>query len=66
MWTLGVGDEAWHAAVHGVGKSWTRLSDRTELKIIQWGKEQYCQQIVLGQLGKSMCKNEVVVLTHIM
>ena len=19
--------EAWHAAVHGVGKSWTRLSD---------------------------------------
>ena len=23
--------EAWHAAVHGVAKSWTRLSDRTEL-----------------------------------
>ena len=23
--------EAWHAAVHGVTKSWTRLSDRTEL-----------------------------------
>ena len=22
--------EAWHAAVHGVVKSWTRLSDRTE------------------------------------
>ena len=21
--------EAWHAAVHGVAKSWTRLSDRT-------------------------------------
>ena len=31
---LGVGDgkrEAWHAAVHGVTKSRTRLSDRTEL-----------------------------------
>ena len=28
-WTLGVGDgqEAWRAAVHGVTKSWTRLSD---------------------------------------
>ena len=27
-WTLGVGDrEAWRAAVHGVAKSWTRLSD---------------------------------------
>ena len=23
--------EAWHAAVHGVEKSWTRLSDSTEL-----------------------------------
>ena len=22
--------EAWHAAVHGVAKSWMRLSDRTE------------------------------------
>ena len=27
-----VGDrEAWHAVVHGVAKSWTGLSDRTEL-----------------------------------
>ena len=28
-WTAGVGDgqEAWHAAVHGVAKSRTRLSD---------------------------------------
>ena len=24
--------EAWHAAIHGVAKSWTRLSDWTELK----------------------------------
>ena len=23
--------EAWHAAIHGAAKSWTRLSDRTEL-----------------------------------
>ena len=23
--------EAWHAVVHGVAKSWTRLSDGTEL-----------------------------------
>ena len=23
--------EAWHAAVHGVAKSWTQLSDWTEL-----------------------------------
>ena len=25
--------EAWHAAIHGVAKSQTRLSDRTELDI---------------------------------
>ena len=25
--------EAWHAAIHGVAKSWTRLSGRTELNI---------------------------------
>ena len=32
-WTPGVGDgrEAWHAAVHGVTKSWTRLSNWTQL-----------------------------------
>ena len=25
--------EAWHAVIHGVTKSWTRLSNRTELKL---------------------------------
>ena len=32
-WTPGVGDdrEAWCAVVHGVAKSWTRLSDWTEV-----------------------------------
>ena len=26
--------EAWHAAIYGVAKSWTRLSDRTELNVL--------------------------------
>ena len=26
--------EAWHATVHGVAKSWTRLSDRTTLNVV--------------------------------
>ena len=26
--------EAWRAVIHGVAKSWTRLSDRTELKSV--------------------------------
>ena len=39
--------EAWRAAVHGVAKSWTQLSDRTELKEIPYKELQIYHSVVL-------------------
>ena len=33
LWEIVKDRKAWHAAVHGVAKSWTRLNNRTELML---------------------------------
>ena len=37
LWDLVMNREAWHAAIHGVSKSQTRLSNWTGLNISSWG-----------------------------
>ena len=46
--------EAWHAAVHGVAKSRTRLSDRTELCGSEWRKSTTWRKLSLEVSGKVM------------
>ena len=47
---LVTGREAWHAVVHGVAKSWTWLSNWTELKITKMFKETWSEQMLWGKM----------------
>ena len=65
LWKLVTDRETWHAAVHGVTKSWTQLSDSTEVnqvcilvkifQITQWDNRQSVFIVILNTvcLGKN-------------
>ena len=46
LWDLVMDREAWCAVVHGVTKSWTRLSDSTELYPLQYSWASLVVQMV--------------------
>ena len=61
--------EAWHAAIHGVAKSRTRLSDWTELNWTEDGNYQFYEKQKVGQeknnlTGSTGSNGYIVIITY--
>ena len=56
LWEIVKDREAWHAAVHGISKSWTWLSDWTTtikwmIMLVLWEKFEWPQMVLFGLSG---------------
>ena len=54
LWELVIDREAWRAAIHGVAKSRTLLSDRTELNIPYYVNRSHKILVILGHLPSTV------------